>query len=198
MKIGFTGAGGTGKTTTLNILSEMYPDIPVLPSNTRSVYNKWNITEVDQETMTFQDKLRLQEDIYAVRVEAENKCDRGFLSDRTILDNFCYQQVRCYEAMDHPMFMEKRKLIKENMRQYDFICYFPITFAPVGDDVRYGNPVFQNLMDNLMFAELHKLDLWKKVLTVGAGSPEDRAHKIMKLVETLSEPPFQHRLMLGS
>jgi hypothetical protein len=189
MRIGFTGAGATGKTTTLNVFAEFNPNIPVLPSSNRSVYKKWNLTEEDQEKMTFEEKLRLQEDIYEARFKSEEEYEQsGFVSDRTVLDNFCYQQIRCYDAMDQDMLDEKRVQVKKNMRKYDLICYFPITFRPVGDEIRYANPVFQNMMDNFVFAELHKMDLWDKTITVRTGTPEERAGQISNFVKHINQP----------
>jgi len=181
-----TGAGGTGKTTVLNILKERYPTIPVLPSPIRSVYARWGITEEDQEKMSFEDKLKLQEDIYNTRFSTEDNYPAGFISDRTCLDHFCYQQIRCYAAMTQEMIDIKRQQIRDNMNKYDLICYFPITFTPQGDDVRYGNPVFQNMIDNFIYAEIHKLEL--NVLTVGKGSPEDRAGRIGAYIDVLLQP----------
>lgn len=190
MRIGMTGAGGTGKTTVLNILTERYPDIPVLPSPIRSVYARWGINEEDQEKMSFEEKLKLQEDIYQTRFATEDEYGHSFISDRTVLDHFCYQQIRCYAAMTQEMLDQKRKQIKQNMKKYDLICYFPITFTPQGDDIRYGNPVYQNMIDNFIFGEINKLGL--SVLTVKAGSPEDRADYIAKFIDAISDKSSQY------
>lgn len=200
MRIGFTGAGSTGKTTTLNHLVEHHlSDIPVLPSSNRSVYKKWNLTEVDQENMTFQQKLELQEDIYEARFESEEAYkESGFISDRTVLDNFCYQQIRCYDAMNQEMLDRKRDEIKVNMMKYDLICYFPVTFRPSDDEIRYGNPVFQNMMDNFVFAELHKMNLWDKTLVVKTGTVEERANQIANIVNAIRTPVANSNLMFGN
>lgn len=185
MKIGFTGAGGTGKTTVLNVIAERFPDVPILGSPIRDVYKRWGISEIDQEKMSFDEKLKLQEDIYQTRYAKEIEYGNHFISDRTILDHYCYQQIRCYDAMDQEMFDQKTSEIKENLLSYDLIFYFPITFKQSGDDVRYANPVFQNMIDNFIIASLIKMKIPN--LVVPFGTPEQRADYIATQIDSIDD-----------
>tara|TARA_B100000745_G_C20136055_1_gene389399 strand:- start:583 stop:1143 length:561 start_codon:yes stop_codon:yes gene_type:complete len=179
MKIGFTGAGSTGKTTTLNLIKDEV-NVPILPSSTREVFKKWNIKEDQQENMSPEDKLLLQNDIFDMRDRIEIEAGHSFISDRVLLDNFAYSLLRCYLAMGREMVDSKEAQVLENLKTYDLLFYFPITFTPIQDEMRHANYALLKTIDSIIYAFLtkHGFDF----ITVPAGSPEDRAKYVLSFI----------------
>jgi thymidylate kinase len=182
MKIGFTGAGGTGKTTTMELVKELIP-LPVLPSGTRDVYRERGVIESDQESMSPQEKLDLQYAIFDRRAEVEQTAGESFIADRTLLCNFAYSQLRCYELMTEDMHRAREEQVKENLKQYDYIFYFPIYFSPKGDDIRQGNYTLTKVIDSLIFTFLEQQNV--PYIKIKNQSPIRRAENIHDYVTGL-------------
>lgn len=154
MKIGFTGAGGTGKTTALALLKGRL-DLPVLPSPARAVFARWGITEADQEQMGVEDKIKLQNEIYEARLNQEETIPH-FISDRTLLDNFSYHLFRCYQGISDEDLATYRDRTVANLKTYDLVFYFPLLNNVESDGFRYSNLSYQTMIDSMVFSFLTK------------------------------------------
>lgn len=184
MKIGFTGAGSTGKTTTLELIKDKL-DIPVLPSTTRQVFEKWGINEDAQETMSSEEKWKLQKDIFENRFNTEFQAGNSFISDRTLLDNYAYCKLRCYLAITEEEEKELKKRVLDNLKTYDAIFYFPMTFKPVPDELRQANYTFLTVIDSIIFSFLSR-DYGDGYI-VPKGTPEFRAEYVLEQINYLKE-----------
>lgn len=152
MRIGFTGTGGTGKTTVLRLISdrlEQAHGIGALPSVTRSVFERFGLTESDQESMDPFQRLELQLAIMDARRKAESEAG-GFVSDRTLADSVAYMLVRCYQSMDAEMLESVLDELSQNLASYDLIVYFPIEFVPEPDGVRQDGEAYRYLHDSVL------------------------------------------------
>jgi adenylate kinase family enzyme len=89
MKVAFTGAGGTGKTTMASWLAEQY-NIPYVGSVGREAFKQMGIeSEAAQETMSEQKLLELQWLIFKL-LQAKRTQYPHFVTDRLIIDNYVY------------------------------------------------------------------------------------------------------------
>lgn len=154
MKIGFTGAGGTGKTTALALITPTL-GLPILPSPARAVFARWGITEADQEAMTVEDKIKLQTEIYEARLQQEETIPH-FISDRTLLDNYSYHLFRCYQGISDEDLATYRDRTVANMKTYDLVFYFPLLSNVEADGFRYSNISYQTMIDSMVFSFLTK------------------------------------------
>lgn len=175
MKIGFTGSGGTGKTTTLILLTQNFKEVPVLPSPARAVFNRWNIKESDQEKMGLDELSRLQNEIYSARRQQEVEIP-DFISDRTLLDNFVYDTFRCYRAYSNAHYFERQADIINNMQSYDHIFYFPLLTDVEIDGFRESMISYQTIIDSLIYTFLEKHGIRYK--RVPDGTADERARWI--------------------
>lgn len=123
MKIGMSGAGGTGKSTTAVMLTEKL-GLPLRPSPSRSVFAKLGITaEDDQNGMDFDLRWQLQTGIhYAIQDQIAEYSNGVY--DRTTLDNFFYLISRCPET-DAEDIEEFEKQMVAALRSFDLLLYFP-------------------------------------------------------------------------
>jgi hypothetical protein len=192
MRIGFTGVGGTGKSTTMELIRETL-DLPVLGSTSRSVFEKWNISESDQEKMTPQEKWKLQREIFDTRLDAEKSYVKGFLSDRTIVDNYVYCLVRCYEAINSEELSEVEKMVRKNTSQYDVIFFFSMdAFIPEDDGMRQNHIPYRRLVENAMRGALNSpLCLADHVIEVPCGTPQDRAEFVLNKITEIKKAQIE-------
>ena len=181
MRIGFTGTGGTGKTTTLNLIKDKV-GAPVLGSVTRRVYERLGVTEADQENMTDEGKLSLQMEILKERKLEELEFSGGFISDRTMIDHFAYALSRNQSVVTNEMLDELTDMLALNVSNYDIIFYFPISyFTPEDDGLRQQQESYRTVVDSIIFKMCHTLPI-KEFITVKPGTPEERAKFVLDCI----------------
>lgn len=179
MKVGFIGAGGTGKTTVANLLTDL--GIPVMPSVARDVFKEQNLTEASQLAMTQQENWTLQKTIFdrKLRQDLDHE-DR--LTDRTLLDHFVYALLRSNAAMDDSTASALEALVKENLQKYDVLVYFPLAqFWNAADGFRQANRSWAMAVDAAQRGMLEKLGVPFK--TMPFGSPESRAALVRQWID---------------
>ena len=76
MLIAACGAGGTGKTTTMQALAAA-TGLPFIPSASRAVFARRGLKEADQNKMTPHEQWELQQEIFAAREELEARTGIG-------------------------------------------------------------------------------------------------------------------------
>lgn len=163
MKIGFVGPGATGKSVLLHHLVEnKIIECKPLPSIVRGIFKKWNIKEGDQLGFKPEDALKLQMEIIDARVEAEREAGDCFISDRTLLDHFCYTIYRCNAAMTDDQYRTLWSLVQKNMETYDAVYFFPYydsaRWHRINDGFRQASGLaYGRVMDALMQHGLKKL-----------------------------------------
>lgn len=184
MKIGFTGTGGTGKSTTLNILKERGTlGVPVLPSVTREVFEEFGALEADQELWTPQQKKDLQMAIFKKRWEREEEYkETGFISDRTAIDHLAYCLHRCYEAFTDDEIEKLYEDTRLNMESYDLIFYFPIYFTPPSDGMRQTGNGYRKIIDYIIQGIIMDFDMPMVITTMHNDTAENWADFIEKSI----------------
>lgn len=181
MIIGFTGAGGTGKSATLTKMSEILilNQDYVLRSVARRVYERRNITEKDQDNMSDQQKYDLQFEIFNERISEEKKYRYGFISDRTLLDHYAYFLFRNYNFIKNEDLISVRNMVISNLNRYDLILYFPTySFISTEDGFREQSHAYHECIDSIIANTLKFIKA--KTVTVPSGDLDERAKYVIK------------------
>lgn len=152
MKIGFCGAGSTGKTTTAKLLEQQF-GIPekYQPSIVRGVMERWGVNEKTSLNLRPEQRLGLQIDIFGAKEEQDRTTPNGIF-DRTLIDQLTYCLIRCHETMPDSIFEELRDRAFKSLAQYDILFYFPVfSSMPYEDDgFRVTGRGYQTMQDILM------------------------------------------------
>lgn len=147
MRIGFTGAQGTGKTSVLKKVEEK-KEFVVVPSTARAA--------LEAGYKVNRDATPLSQLVTTVgRIGTEDHLHRlhgNTVSDRTPLDSLAYTT---YQFNNIWAEYDKNKyywaasvdLVTEHMHKYDLIVYFPVYWAPKDDGVRDPNVEYQEAID---------------------------------------------------
>lgn len=186
MRIFFTGAQGTGKSTLVDMLMNEFPWLERTADITRNLVRDGIIKKEDTskgateevQSIIFKayfDELK-KEDIISPRhlidVIAYSKWlyDREGLSQEEFLDEVLTttQEIR-------RMNIDSKK--QKNLRDSNFIIYTPIEFAPANDGMRDLDPEYQKEIDDDI---LWALDRTGANYIKVSGSPEERLQQILK------------------
>lgn len=181
MKIGFIGAGGTGKTTVLHLVADRLGLKP-LPSVVRGVFEEFGVKqEAEQLTWTTERKWELQKAIFDRRLRVESEYSAGFISDRTILDHLNYCYIRAAEAMTDDNSINLENQVINNLADYTALIFFPAgQFIPAGDGFRQEGRAYQTLQDCFLRGFLCRHRIQHHVMH--PGTPELRACEVCEHV----------------
>lgn len=180
-KIGFVGAGATGKTTTLEVLQPLL-GLPVYGSVVRGVFKERGVTEYAQNRMSENDKWLLQKAIFDAKVAQEETITGDGLLDRTPVDHLAYCMYRCSAHIHDTQFKELMGQAERMMDTYTHIFYFPIYDWPKDedDDFRETGLSYRWAIDRIMFGLLDTLGVEFHIMA--NCSPAERAQGIISLL----------------
>jgi predicted ATPase len=171
MKIVACGAGGTGKTSTMiGIAHEL--GMLFSPSVSRSVFARWGLKESDQSSLTPEQQLQLQEEIFYAKLSVDTITE-SFVSDRSILDSYVYGLIRGYSMVSKQQLLKWETEVRNLLLYYDFVFYFPISsFLAQEDDFRQQGYGYAVLYDSVLYSQLIRFGVMCH--TVPAGDVMDR------------------------
>ena len=121
--------------------------------------------------------LTIQRAIFDKRLLAEMDYG-GFISDRTLLDTYCYMLMWCHQGMTDSVARSLFVVTLENMKKYDAIFYFPLEAFRTTDEtsgMRAQGAAQALLMDNLLKGFLLKAFPGYSVVP-GAGVEQRTEH----------------------
>ena len=172
MKIGFLGVGGTGKSTTLNLLEEL--NLPRLGSVSRSIFQKHGVTESSLIEQPVDVCLRIQREIFEAKLKSDFDFKYG-LSERTLLDTYCYMLMWCHRGMSDHLVKSLEIVTEENLKQYSMLFLFSTKyhFKPA-DGFRASGLAQSYIIEALLVGNLRKFGF--PYLEVPAGCPDERAN----------------------
>lgn len=169
LRIGLTGAHSTGKTSVLNTLKTICPDINY-------------ITEIAREfdiKVEGANRTKVQIDILRAQMVAENKYySKGFISDRTVIDNLAYFMAIENKYRDIRTTKIYNRIVEMRLHRYDLIFYFPIEFPIVKDGFRFEDEGFQKKIDHNILLIMKKNNVAYFPVT---GSVKDRVEYILNM-----------------
>lgn len=181
MRIGFTGAQGTGKTTLLRAVENSGMGFKVVPSTARQALQAGFKVNRDADMLsqlvTTVSRCATEDSLY----RQHNKT----LSDRTPLDSLAYtfyQMGKVWTEKPNMYYWNiSSGLAIEHMYKYDYVFYFPPYWAPKQDGVRDGDVNYQTDIDQII------LDLTKDFeidyYVMPKGTTEERLSFLTKLVD---------------
>ena len=182
-RVFFTGTGGTGKTSVVEVLRCLYPGVKFLPSVSRQVQRDFGVTEKDQLGMDSAKRWEMQQAIFDRRWEQSKANPGPALSDRTNICMLAYALQRSWDLMSVDMLDYYMQACVEELGELDLLVYFPIMDFDVPDDgFRMQNEVSRRQHDMLVQAimdEVGKQEGMCEVFVVGEGTPTDRAVSIL-------------------
>lgn len=156
MKVAFTGAGGTGKTTLAQYAADTW-GLTYLTNTARNVMKAKGIAnEAAQKDMTDAALLDLQFEIFQSFKELR-ATEPVFVSDRLLLDNYVYALRRCGAAMSEQLRHEWEQAAIEDIYKMDLVFYCPAGLFPLkADGVRQVEVAHQYLIDSAIYGLLCK------------------------------------------
>lgn len=142
LRISFTGASGTGKTTLAEFVSVEF-GIPLNPVGSRSVAKAMGFDspyDVDKAGKRAKFQRRLVEE----KVSWEAAHD-SFVTDRSTLDNLLYTALHDVHSIDEAVL----ETVKKGLSRYTHLIYCPVqSFIHVGDDAaRVKDGVYHEIYD---------------------------------------------------
>ena len=171
MRIGFTGAQGSGKTTLAKLIKQHDDKTVFVPSTARvALQQGYKInTEADPLSQLLTTVSRI-----AAEYEAVGEL---IISDRTPLDslaytNYQYDHIWSEEEKTQFYMDSSFSLVEQAMRNYDHIFYCPPYFAPTDDGVRSGDTAYQKAIDEYIVGLIQTMLL--RVHTVPFSTPLNR------------------------
>lgn len=179
MRIGCCGAGGTGKTTTLNLVAKELPGLTLVRSGAREVFERWGIDEKAQRDMGPRARYSLQQEIAKLNLSRIRLNGRA-LFERTPLDMAAYTLWRCEEVMSKEEILDLLEETKSHLDLFELIFFFPV--IPSWEDITDG--LREDHLAGRMEHELLVLGLAYKfgtrVITMEEGTPEQRAAFLLR------------------
>jgi len=169
LKVALTGSHGTGKTTILNNIEH--------PNKIQEIARKELIKNVKPHDMTPKERLIFQCDYWELQKKTEDS-KKDFLSDRSLLDILAYD-------LDIMKRKDVYAMLPRLVGRYDVLCYIPIEFPLIVDNVRFHDISYQHDIDykirNLL-ESLKKLDKCLEVKTL-KGTVEQRVTKLKTIIK---------------
>ena len=176
MKIIFTGAQGTGKTSVMDALPDSLHKIKGV---TRKVITEKNLTINEYSDNASQKHIF---DAYEHQLTSTD----NYIAERGLIDVLAYSISREKANRCSPTLIETQfeHLMKFSVKNPDAVyVYFPIEFEIVSDGTRSLDKEFQNEIDCIIHEILEELKTryGTKFITV-SGSVEERVKQIEKLL----------------
>jgi len=146
-RVGCTGAGGTGKTTTAMFLAETF-DMTIIPSASRAVYTELELNEDQVLALDAESRWSLQLKIFDKKIQLDDNTP-SFVADRTLLDHWAYCLMYCAGSMENDMFKHYENLVRKHMlSSYTVLFHFPWGhWLPESDGVRSDKLAWQSSID---------------------------------------------------
>ena len=172
MRIFFTGAQGTGKSTLVKELAKRHPELTVHDSMSK-IFMKGD--KNNQLTPDFQKRISL----YCLNLYVN---DRDFISSRSYFDSIAYPTYYVHQNIDNQIILDMVRLYEDLMFEDDCIYfYLPIEFeiSEGNNLLRITDKEYQRGIDEIIKDEIEYINTVYpgKVITLH-GSVEERLREI--------------------
>lgn len=173
--IAFCGAGGTGKTTTLNAFVEAHPDYNVIRSQSRATFVKHGVlTEDDQDRLSMRQRWDLQKEIQVAHwLYMKPFIEMKSIAERTQFDQLAYALQYCYQVIGPREYIWLNELATAAKPYYQSLFYFPLVEYPGVDDGMRTSHFGKRLQYDLLLQGVLR-DFKVNTITMPMGSVEER------------------------
>jgi len=133
IKLALCGAHGTGKTTILNDLSEIFTTIPILQRSVRSFWEDCGVEDFEKLPSDIRAQFQKHQLLNQLRredIEGQN----GFLTDRSVVDYWGYTVLS--SNMSDPDLGLYKELIRSRLLQYSHVVFVPVMFEVKNERLR--------------------------------------------------------------
>jgi len=175
LKIGVCGAHGSGKTTLAKLLFEKF-ELPFLADTMRQMWRDFGVEDFEKLPKTVRSYFQKEAILKQInREETEGK--NGFITDRTVMDNWGYTKISGnFDEIDLKIY---ETIVRKHLSSYSHFIYLPISksFKAEQEKLRANlatqNTFAQIVESALIWVEKEKLliveneDLQKRVSEVG-------------------------------
>jgi predicted ATPase len=161
MRVGFIGAGGTGKTSLAEALAAK-TGWPLHRSINRQVFAQFNQTQLTHTSLPPSQRWAIQRTSFLLKIQQDQANPHGIF-ERTLLDHYMYCLLYCHEAIPDREISDMQELVQENIAGYTRLYYFPIYNWPVSlaDEFRDTGVANRELQDvilqGLIYSLLHPI-----------------------------------------
>ena len=195
--IGCVGAGGTGKTTVVNRVTENNPRITVVPSVIRPTMKALGFqTEDEMRAQTPERRLEIQTillETYVTNLQRviDTATTDVLLFERTAIDHYGYCLVHGGAAMTVEHETRLDFLVGKSMEKFHALAYFPYPTPFVNqsaDGFRTTNgAIGQNyVLDHIYRARIANMGKGMPLLAMESFNSDDRMRALNYLIETLN------------
>lgn len=178
IKIGMTGAHGTGKTSMAEAMQRVaFRSFALVPSTARQIkaYGYPINREATELSQILVPLLRMIDEAEATTNKHNQLYKQGIISDRTLVDSLAYTMYQNLHVWESGDLIENvtLRLTQMYMNTYNVLLYFPIYWKNVADGVRDPDEEYRRQIDlNIKtILEVLGIEYW----TVPNVSPEERS-----------------------
>lgn len=189
------GVGGVGKTSVINILKKLEPDIQVMPSITRTVYAKMGLTEEKQAmALTAEQRQEFQSLIFKTYLEetakfiTENRGKGPVVIDRSPFDHVSYKTYILPEMSveEHVSLVIEAQNFMQRFGEESLTLLFPFPVpwawnSTNSDGMRYA-PAGKNLAWHGLLAMLVETRSHSRYEYLMSTTPMGRAYEVLSYI----------------
>lgn len=180
MKILFTGAQGTGKTTVMNEVDGLLPGYQFISSISRRLQDQYHMS-TEGGKLTTCSMQRMIFDTYLCTFSN----NENVISDRSLIDVLAYTWDKAEKDDDVQMAWECQsenkhvRMFTEKFKDDSIYFYFPIEFDIVRDGVRSIDKEYQRAIDDKITRLLDTFNIEYRIVR---GTVEERVNFVMSIV----------------
>lgn len=168
MRVAFTGAGATGKTTLAMMVKEQY-DLPFITGVSRQCFQSLGLTEEAQYQMAPDQRLALQLKIFA-KYQEQKIGLVSYVSDRTALDHYAHILYRGGDFLTSEQIEELEDRVLRDLYQHHMIVFCPTgLIKPLEDTFWDKTPANRVVIDALIRGFLERWNITHYVVSKGTA-----------------------------
>jgi nicotinamide riboside kinase len=170
-KIAIIGSHGVGKTTLIQRLKTLYPELNFIDEVARDLQIKYGKSTRDMSDL---EKSKFQLEALQIQIDKEKKLD-SYISDHCAISYLPYStELAVFDELKSMIRSEYLPILKELT-----VLYIPIEFGLENDGLRFTTDEYQQYIDETLVDLLHKYNL--KYTTI-IGTVEERLEQIQKII----------------